>query len=157
MLYELSQELSGALADIFVVQTQSGKAARRAGARDSRVDDTIIRSAVARVCILVKHPLRRGGDHLRDHDLDPVLRSQIHHAIIIAPVVFIGRGLDRRPHEPMAERVHAGFGGGLVVARPILLRRIGLAKVHRAVWKHRVCGIRQCGAKQKYEQAAAHD
>ncbi len=72
-----------------------------------------------------------------DHDLDSVLRGEVHHAVVIAPVVFARRHFDRRPHEPVAEGVHADARGGLVIARPILFGRIRFAEVDGAVGEDR--------------------
>ena len=48
------------------------------------------------------------------------------------------RNLDSRPHDPMLDCIHASLGSGLVVAGPVLLRRIGPAKIHRAIREHRI-------------------
>ena len=98
--------------------------------------------AIARMRVLAERPLRRRGDEFGDHDLDAVLSGEIHHAVVVAPVVLAGRDLDGAPHEPVAEGVHADARGGLMVAGPVLLRRIGFAEVDRAV---REDGLRRSG------------
>src|SRR6185312_2787826 len=40
--------------------------------------------------------------------------------------------LDRGPHEPMPENVHAHLGGDLVIARPVGRGRARLAEIDRA-------------------------
>ena len=121
-----------------VVEAESGESAGGAAAADAAVDYRAVARQVAGVRIFVEHPLRRGGDEFRDHDFDAVLRGQIHHAVIIAPVVFARRDFDGGPHEPMAERVHANARRGLMIARPILFRRIRFAEIDGSVGKHRL-------------------
>ena len=131
------EKLLGRGADFGVIEAQSGESAGGAAAADAAVHHAAVAPAIARVRILVKDPLRRGGDELRDHYFDAVLRREIHHAVVIAPVVLARRDFDGAPHEPVAESVHADAGRGLVIARPVLLRRIRLAEVDGAVRKHR--------------------
>ena len=92
-------------------------------------------ATIARVRILVEHPFRRGGDQFGDDDFDAVLRRQVHHPVVVAPVILAGGDFDGRPHEPMAERVHPDPRCGLVIASPVLFRRIRLPEVDRSVGK----------------------
>ena len=93
---------------------------------------------MARLRVLVPHPFRRGVDQFRNHHFDVILALQFQHSVIVAPVIFAGRILNRRPHEPVAENVDTHVCGSLVIALPVLLWWIRLAKINRAKRENRI-------------------
>ena len=136
MLDELGVEVLRQRFDFGIVEAEAGKSAHAAAGGDAAVSDRIVACLVAGVGELAEGPFRRGGIESRDDDLDAVLCGKIHHLVVVCPVPFAGRYFECRPHEPMAEGVHAELRSGLVIARPILHRRIGLAKVDAARREH---------------------
>ena len=110
---------------------------------------------MARVRVLVPHPLRRAVDDFGDHHFDVILAFEFHHPVVVAPVVFTRRVLDGCPHEPMAENIHAHLCGGLVVALPILLGRVGFAEIHRAERKYGVGETLDLGIRAQRERQSA--
>ena len=133
-----NQELLGQRPSVFVVHAKTRKPSRSTTAGDIAVNNASIASVKTCAGILREQPLRRRSDELGDDDFHPVLRRQVHHSIVVAPVVFAGRDLDGRPHEPMTKCVHPDLGGGLVVPLPVLLGRIRFAKIDGAIRKDRI-------------------
>ena len=131
------QKLPRLRQDVVIIQTKRRAAGRAAAANRGKALGAVAVD-VARVRIFVPHPLRRAIDDFGDDHLDVVLAFEFHHPVVIAPVVPARRVLDRRPHEPVAEDVDSHLSRGLVVAFPILLRRIRFAEIHRAKREHRI-------------------
>ena len=139
---ERPQERLRARPHLWIIEAESRKPAR--GARTG-----VLRHAAIPVLRLEagfrklrERPFRSGRDELREHRLNAVLRLQVQHAVVLAPVELAGRGFHRRPQHPVPEHVHAGLGCGLVIAFPLVFRRVGLSEIDRAVREN---GIR-CGA-----------
>ncbi len=83
-------------------------------------------------------PFGRGGDKFGENSFDPVLSFEVHHAVVIAPVVLSRCDFYCRPHYPVPEHVHADPCRSLVIALPILLWRVGFAEIYRAVREDQV-------------------
>src|SRR5690606_8077318 len=77
-------------------------------------------------------PVRHGMGQFGNNGLDAVLGGQVHLAIIIVPIIVARLALNGRPHEPVAEHIEPVFGGNTIIARPVLLGGIGLAKIDGA-------------------------
>src|SRR5947209_8476214 len=66
--------------------------------------------------IFVVNPLGRGGHEFRDYNPDAVLRGEVHHAVVIGPIVFAGRefpctgGAERPQHRLYFSREPQGQG-----------------------------------------------
>ena len=92
----------------------------------SRARETLGSVAVDLACVgaFIPHPLRRPGDHFRDDGSDMVLAFELNHTVIVAPVIAARRVLDRRPHKPVAHDVDSHLCRGLMIAFPILFRRV---------------------------------
>jgi len=121
-----------------IIEAQSGEAAGRAAAANAAIHNVSLAVLVSGPGPLAVCPLGRIRNQFRNHHLDPVLRRQIHHPVVIAPVVLARRGFDGAPHEPVPERVHTDTLSGGVIASPVLLRRIRFAEVHCAVREDRL-------------------
>ena len=145
-LDQRDQKRFGSSADFGVIETQSGKATGGAAATDAAVEHAAIAPAKPGLRVFVEHPFGRGGDEFRKHDLDAVLRGEVHHAVVVAPVVLARRDLDGAPHDPMAKGVHADARGSLVITRPILLGGIGFAEVDCSVGEGGRTGCPQGGS-----------
>ncbi len=122
-----------------VQRQRAGAAAVVAEAADCRADAHVraelraVGADLQRVAVFPHRPVRHRMDEFGDHGLDAVRGGKIHLPVVIRPVIDSRRGLDRAPHEPVPEDVEAVFAGDAVIALPILLRRIGLAEIDRAV------------------------
>jgi len=90
--------------------------------------------------ILFEYPVRRDVELLGKDYLDSVRGRQVHHAVIIPPVVLPWRHLYRPPGDPVPEGVHADLSRGLMIPCPVLLGWIGLAEIDRAIRKDGVVG-----------------
>src|SRR6185312_17140253 len=88
---------------VFVVRAEAGEATNdRAGADLTRLARAVT-GEVARMRITAEGPLRRAGGELGDHDLDAVGVGEVHHAVVVGPIVFAGSDFDGAPQEPVAE------------------------------------------------------
>ena len=137
-LHQSHQEFLRETFDVLVIEAEARKASRRARPGNAAPRDRIVAALEARMRVALEHPFRGRGHQLGDHDPDAVLRREVHHAVVVAPIVFPGRDLDRRPHEPVPECVRPQTGGGLMIPGPIRFGWVGFAKVDRSVWEYRV-------------------
>ena len=133
---QCGQEILSAGMDIRVVKAEPRIAAGFAACRNCALDDVAIVGTKTRMRIFLERPLRSTCDHLGDDDLDVIFGGEVEHLVVAIPVIFAGRSLDDRPHEPMPEGIHADVGCGLVIASPIGFRRVRLAEVDGAIGKH---------------------
>jgi len=131
--HEFPQEALRRGADVVVVQTEAGEPAGHATAAHVALQPSSVARLVAGVRELAVGPLRRRGDHLGDDGRDPVLGRQVQLSVVGRPVVAPWRHLHRRPKEPVAKDSHPVFGGGAIVALPILPGRVRVPEVNGTV------------------------
>src|ERR1700722_9507500 len=115
-LYQGDQERLSERLYLWVVETQPRKASRGAALGYGAADDEIVAPQVAGVRILVKSAFGSTGDEFFDDYLDSIFRGQVHHPVVVGPVVLSRSDLDGRPHEPVAENVHSGARRCFMVA-----------------------------------------
>jgi hypothetical protein len=128
-LDQSGQEFSGLATDIFVIQAKR-RTAGGATAAGGRIGLLAVAPNMTCLGVFVPHPLGRARDDFPNDDLDLVLPFEFHHTVIVPPVILARRVFDRGPHEPVTENVDAHLSRGLVVAFPILFRRVRFSKIH---------------------------
>src|ERR1035437_11056707 len=98
---------------LWIIEAQPGEASGRAAFRDGTVRKGSIACLKAGVGIPSKGPLRGAVVEDGDDNIDSVLRSEVHHLVVIGPIIFTRCNFNCRPHEPVAEDVHAAEHGRL--------------------------------------------
>lgn len=83
--------------------------------------------------IAAKGPFGRGHAKLGDDGFAAVRGRQVELTVVVRPVKAPRFDLNRRPEKPVAENIHAIFGGDAIVARPICLGWVRFAEVDRAI------------------------
>src|SRR5579875_1495848 len=133
---ESNEELLCAGADIRIIETQSGDPAGSATFRYAIAERATIASNITSISVLAEGPLGGARDQFGNDNLYIVVCRQVHHSVIVAPIVLSWRNFDCRPHEPVAECVHSDACRSLMVPGPILFGRVRFAEVNSAVRKH---------------------
>ena len=121
-----------------VVQAQAREIRQPRYSRQSRCLQSIRRSPYTSQLAYLRNA--HSGAHVVNSAMitfSPFAAARSIMRVVVGPVKLPRSHLNRAPQKPVAKRVHPHARGRRVVARPVLRRRIRLAKIHRAVWKHR--------------------
>ena len=127
------QKLLRRPAQVVVVQAEPRRAARGAAPVHAGVQLAAVARLKAGVGIPAIGPLGGDGDHLGNDGFHAVLGRQVEVAVVFRPVIDARGDLDGRPQEPVTKEVHAVLSSGPVVALPVGLGRVGLAKIDCAI------------------------
>ena len=134
---EGGEEGPGAVPGVLVVEAQPGEAADCAARAQAGAHAGSVAAFEPGMGQSAECPLRRRSHHLGGDGRDAVAGGEVELAVVVGPVELARSHLDRGPQEPVPECVVPVIGRGLVVARPVLGRRVRLTEVDRAVRKDR--------------------
>jgi hypothetical protein len=127
-IHQRSQKITCCVSITIMVQAQPGKSTDHSTGTDAAVHPVPVSCFNSRLSEFSKSPLWCTGNHLGNHGLDSVFGGEIQLPIIVGPVKYAGRNLDRPPQKPVPKKSRTILGSRPIIPLPIFSWRIRFAK-----------------------------